>query len=480
MSAKAPRSPQRERRDTSDRTVAQAPRPAAAISPARSVAFDILTLVAQGNAHSDDLLHSSRTASLSPADRNLATALVMGTLRWQIALDARIGRLLTRPDQAPAQPVALALRMGAFQLLHMDRVPAHAVLNESVELCRAAGHAHAAGMVNAVLRKLTAQAQPGTRSAKETKRSAPIFESSAALAERLGHPLWLVERWASAYGREAALAICEYDQREPQAGSLFAHPGEDLGDASLPGEAAAPPSGAALQIDDGSRLVAELAATALPITADRAPRVWDSCAAPGGKTLVLAERLPSAAILATDISAGRLARMAERVRRSAHAARVRCEVMDAAKSDPADGANANDAAFDLILCDVPCSGTGTLARNPEIRHRLRPADLARHAERQRAILLGAVNRLAPGGRLLYSTCSLEAEENEQVVEAIAAKSGVRCLPIEPLIEQLARTGILAATPAEKLLRSAIREGSLRTIPGIQPCDGFFAALLERE
>ncbi len=458
---------------------AHGPRAATAISPARAAAFEILTLVAQGNAHSDDLLHSARTASLSPADRNLATALVMGTLRWQIALDARIGRLLARPDQAPAQPVALALRMGAFQLLHMDRVPAHAVLNESVELCRAAGHAHAAGMVNAVLRKLTAQSKP----ADASRRSAPIFETPAAFAERLGHPLWLVERWAATYGRDAALAVCEYDQHEPQAGSLFAEPGTDLDATSLSGEVAAPPNAAALQIDDGSRLVAELAAAALPAIGDRVPRVWDCCAAPGGKTLVLAERLPAADILATDISASRLARMAERIRRSAHADRVRCEVMDAAKLDAAKldaaAATTGEAAFDLILCDVPCSGTGTLARNPEICHRLRVEDLARHAERQRAILTGALSRLAPGGRLLYSTCSLEPEENEQVVDAIASRDGLRRVPIEPLLANLGGAGILSGVAAASLGRAALRDGALRTIPGIQSCDGFFAALLER-
>src|ERR1019366_4393407 len=134
-------------------SVAQA---AAKITPARAAAFEILTLVGENKGHSDELLHSPRTDALSPEDRNLTPALVMGVLRWQIALDARLSKLLARPDQRLAEPVSLALRMGGFQLLHMDRIPAHAVLNESVELCRAAGQRHAAGMVNAVLRKLAA------------------------------------------------------------------------------------------------------------------------------------------------------------------------------------------------------------------------------------------------------------------------------------------------------------------------------------
>ncbi len=128
------------------------------------------------------------------------------------------------------------LRMGAFQLLHMDRIPAHAALSESVELCRAAGHPHATGMVNAVLRKVAAVPAAGPK----------VFETTAAFAERLGHPAWLVERWVANYGREAALAICAADQEEPAGGRLFA--AED----GLP------------VIDDGSRLVAELAVAAMP------------------------------------------------------------------------------------------------------------------------------------------------------------------------------------------------------------------------
>ena len=437
-------------------SVAQA---AAKITPARAAAFEILTLVGENKGHSDELLHSPRTDALSPEDRNLTTALVMGVLRWQIALDARLSKLLARPDQRLAEPVSLALRMGGFQLLHMDRIPAHAVLNESVELCRAAGQPHAAGMVNAVLRKLAAAQKPGTR----------IFESPAAFAERLGHPRWLVERWVNTYRRDSALAICEYDQHEPRSGSLFPAPPSD---ATEPPPTAAHPSHSAPQMDDGSRLVAELAAAALPSSA-RQPRVWDCCAAPGGKTLMLALRLPNADILATDVSAKRLAHTTARLRRYAYAARVRTEVADAIQAtEPV-------TFFDLVLCDVPCSGTGTLARNPEIRHHLRPEEFARQSARQRDILRGAASRLAPGGRLVYSTCSLEPEENERVIEAIVPEAGLRRISIEPLLAKLTATAILSATAITALLPSAIADGALRTIPGIHPCDGFFAAVLER-
>jgi 16S rRNA (cytosine967-C5)-methyltransferase len=294
------------------------------------VAFEILTLVGEGKGHSDELLHSARTDELTAEDRNLTTALVMGVLRWQIALDARVAKLLARPEQRLAEPVALALRMGAFQLLQMDRIPAHAVLNESVEMCRAAGQPHAAGMVNAVLRKLAAKPISQNRDVGHPLRSVPLFESAAAFAERLGHPLWLVERWAAAYGRDAALAICEYGQREPLAGSLFV---EAKGGGAASAEEAP-------QMDDGSRLVAEITAAAMPVVAGRVARVWDCCAAPGGKTLMLAMRLNphlkneisgshDAEILATDVSAKRMALMTARLRRYAYAERVRCAVADA-------------------------------------------------------------------------------------------------------------------------------------------------------
>ncbi len=411
---------------------------AAKISPARGAAFEILTLVGQGKGHSDELLHSTRTEALSPEDRNLATALVMGVLRWQIALDARIRLLLQRPEQRLAEPVAIALRMGAFQLLYLDRIPAHAALSESVELCRAAGESHATGMVNAILRKVAAAQKPGKR----------LHESVAAFAERLGHPLWMVERWAKAYGRDASLAICEAGQKEPADGVMFVENGGDLP-----------------LIDDGSRLVAEIAAVAAP----EARSVWDCCAAPGGKTLVLAKRLASAEVLATDVSPKRLPQMQARLRRYDYAERVQCAVVDAAASK-------DDVRFDLILCDVPCSGTGTLAANPEIRHRLKVEELARQAERQKMILAAALKRLAPGGRLVYSTCSLEPEECEQVVEAVAGDSGVRQIEIGPLIGQLRARGALRA---DVELGTTVRDGALRTLPGVHGCDGFFAVVLER-
>jgi 16S rRNA (cytosine967-C5)-methyltransferase len=429
----------------------------AKITPARLAAFEILKRVGEGKGHSDELLHSARVDALSPEDRNLTTALVMGVLRWQIALDARMRGLLQRPEQRLADPVAIALRMGAFQLLHMDRIPAHAALSESVELCRVAGDPHAAGMVNAVLRKVATAAPQNREMRDPTKptsqnrdmghpdRGVPLYESTAAFAERLGHPRWMVERWVAEYGREEAMKICEANQKEPAAGGMFAEIGGDF-----------PP------MDDGSRLVAELAAAAMP----GARRVWDCCAAPGGKTLILARRLAAAEIVASDVSGKRLAQTEARLRRYSYAERVAFVAADAADAKAVEG------SFDLILCDVPCSGTGTLAANPEIRHRLRVEELARQAERQRAILKRALLRLAPGGRLVYSTCSLEPEECERVVEAVG---GVRRVPVDGLIGEL---GAILSPGVE--VGSMVRDGALRTLPGVHGCDGFFAVVLERD
>lgn len=432
------------KRPSTGRTVAPIAAVKAAVTASRLIAFEILMLIRRARGHSDELLHSGRLEHLSQEDRNFTMALVMGVLRWQIALDAMVRSLLDRPEQRLAEEIAVVLELGAFQLLHMDRIPAHAALSESVELCRVVGQAHAAGMVNAVLRKVAAARRPGPSSVQ------PIWESVAAYSERLGHPQWMVERWVKEYGREATWKICAADQQEPGRGGLFLE-----ADVEMP------------VMDDGSRLVAEMAAAAAP----GARRVWDCCAAPGGKALVLAQRLGEAEVLATDISAKRVAMMEERVQRYGYATKVKCGVADAA-----DRKTSGDE-FDLILCDVPCSGTGTLAENPEIRQHLKVEDLARQAARQRAILEGASLRLAPSGRLVYSTCSLEPEECERVVDPILARGGWRRIPVDGLLEKVREQGFLRE---DIDLRSSVREGDLRTLPGVHPCAGFFAAVLERD
>ena len=413
------------------------------IAPARAAAFHILSRVAVSAAHSDDLLHSLAVNALSPEDRNLTTALVLGVLRWQLYLDALLRPLLQRPDAELHSAALLALRLGLFQLLFLDRVPAHAALNESVELARANGAAHAAGMVNAILRRVSREQAAGAA----TRKTLVV----ALTPSEQAHPDWLLSRWRLHFGGSVTRRIAEYDQAEPQGHALFER------EEGMP------------EIDDGSRLVAELAAAAAPSP----KRILDCCAAPGGKTAVLAARHPGAEIVASDISEKRLSAMRKRLDRDRATAHIKTVTADLTQplADPAFGAQ-----FDLILCDAPCSGTGTLAHNPEIRHRLRPSDLPRQAERQRAILTAALGLLAPGGRLVYSTCSLEPEENEGVVDAVlTAAAEIHAVEIGPLL------GGIASLRGESrdAIATAAADDALRTLPGVHPCDGFYAVVLER-
>jgi 16S rRNA (cytosine967-C5)-methyltransferase len=431
------------------------------ISPARAAAFRILVSVA-GGAHSDDLIFAPAVTALSAPDRNLTMALVMGVLRWQISLDAAAGALLDRPLQKMTPEVMVALRMGLFQLWYLDRIPDHAAISESVELCRAANHAYATGMVNAVLRKLARAGKP-----EAPKRK--LILTPQFLAEEYAHPEWMVARWMKTYGAAATEKILAADQAAALSSAHCASE-EDAADGSQATgsffvEPAQKPQWPV--IDEGSRLIAELA------SAGAAQKILDCCAAPGGKTLVLALRHADAAITAGDNSAERLTRMQQRVRKFNYAAKVHCELLDAMHLELAE-------KYDRILCDVPCSGTGTLARNPEIRHRLRAADLSIQAKRQRAILASALAALAPGGRLIYSTCSLEPEENEQVVETVlAATPDARVLPIADTLRQLADTAVLTREAEVLLSATAVRGNYLRTLPGVHPCDGFFAAVIEK-
>ena len=476
----------------------------AEISPARKAAYHILLAVERGHSHSDDLLRGKTVNALSVPDRNLVTTLVLGVLRWQIQLDHQIQVLLAHPNAKLDTEVLIALRLGAFQLLHLDRIPARAAIDESVELAKQAGHRFASGMVNAVLRKL-AKAAPAAVSQSEEEnlalkghdfsRAAYATKSARALApkgsfsvEMEAHPTWMVERWINFYGLDAARSICHHGQSQPvltlrlaspaveaelHAAGIALEPGQLLTSARtvVSGDITATEAfseGRLRLQDEGSQLVAELA-SANPN--QKVKSILDACAAPGGKTLILAERNPEARIVAMESSAPRLAQLQQRL--ASHAARVECRLADAA-------ALTEESVFDLALADVPCSGTGTLGRNPEIRHRLRPDDLARQSERQRAILIAALRAVRPGGFVLYSTCSLELEENEQVVAAVlAAAKNARLVSLGARIDSLLSAGILTENGAERLRGSLTTEGALRLLPGALSTDGFFIALMER-
>jgi 16S rRNA (cytosine967-C5)-methyltransferase len=452
---------------------------ASPIAPARLAAFEILSRIAAGSGHSDELLRTRQVDALSVADRNLCTNLVMGTLRWQSGIDARVSALLSRPRNAMHEDVRLALRLGAFQLLHLDRIPIHAAIGESVELAKRSESKYAAGMVNAVLRKLAAAPRIPL-----PERLANAGEVAAAYA----HPAWLVERWANNYGLEAAQKICRFDQEPaPATVRLFGSdaaeceealkregvelaPGQFLTQARrvLKGDVTATvtyQSGRVRIQDEGSQLIAELAGTG--------ERILDCCAAPGGKTAILAERNPDAEITACDVSARRLEQMKGLRRGLPGASRVKFQVADAAALN-------FENAFDLVLCDAPCSGTGTIARNPEIRQRVNDASLLRHQRRQSEILRSALGAVRSGGRLLYSTCSLEPEENEAVIAACMQEQ--REFHVSPLEPELGRMVATGATTEEcaALLRISFAGNFLRILPGDLVCDGFFAAMIERE
>ncbi len=422
------------------------------VTAARMAAFRVLLAMERSpNTHCDELLRAPAMESLSKADRNLTTALVMGVLRWQLALDSLLAGYLKKKF-ALDDAVAIALRLGAWQLLGMDRIPPHAALSESVELTKVSGHSSASGMVNAVLRRVADAA------------------ATVVLDPARAHPAWMIERWTRHFSSDAAATIAAYDQQEP---SLALRAGE-LTQELAPGifltrarrlEGGLVPENARIQ-DEGSQLVAELAG--------RANRILDCCAAPGGKSAILAENNPQAEITAVDISRARLDGMRRSFARQPLTARIQCVLADAT-----DLHFRND--FDLILVDAPCSGTGTLARNPEIKLRLAVSDLQRQQERQIAILRSAYRVLAPGGRLVYSTCSLEPEENSAVIESfLGADPSARLLDIGERLKAMGDEGSLHPGGADLLRESALRGRYLQTLPGLLPCDGFFAAILTRK
>ena len=439
------------------------------ISPARAAAFDILLRVAQHDAYAGELLHSRRLDPLSSSDRALATELVMGVLRWRSRLDDTIAQAAARSLAKVDAEVLTAIRLGAYQLRFLSRVPAHAAINESVELVKRARKRSAAPFANAVLRKIAAP--------KVASAAAPVSWTAASLAREFAHPEWLVERWVEEFGIERAYEICRQDQRIPNTAirldsaeverelvgeGIELSPGALLSAARIVtgGEITrtrAFQEGRVFIQDEASQLVAALLGSG--------SRLLDCCAAPGGKTAALAARNPTAEIIAAELHPHRVELLRQRVR----AANVQVIPADALKLPTSGG-------FDRVLADVPCSGTGTLAHNPEIKWRLKPEDLAGLHAKQVAILRAALRQLAPGGRAVYSTCSLEREENEAVVEAVLRdEPEYQLLDCREELERLRSADELVRRDLESLLRGNF----LRTIPGLQPCDGFFAAVILR-
>jgi 16S rRNA (cytosine967-C5)-methyltransferase len=453
-------------------------------SPARTAAFEILLRVERENSYASELLHSAPLAAISSRDHGLATELVMGVLRWQSLLDQRLAGASSKKIERLDHAVLIALRLGIYQLQFLSRVPARAAIFESVELVKAARKWSAASFVNAVLRKIAKSDAEDPVAHIKTSRDA------ITLAQNAAHPWWLVERWTKQYGLETARQICLHDQTIPDTAihihddPIYSH---QLDDASPDAELVA----AGIKLARGSLLSAARRVVAGDIRATRAyqegriaiqdeasqlvallvgrgEKLLDCCAAPGGKTALLAGRNPRANIVATELHPHR-ARLLRKLHRLTN---VQIVVADA-RHLPFSAS----CKFDRILADVPCSGTGTLARNPEIKWRLKAEDLRDLQTRQVAILKSAMSQLAIGGRLIYSTCSLEREENEAVVEAALDRTTrFKIIDLKGELRLMQRSGELCWEDIASLLAGPY----LRTIPGVHPGDGFFAAMIERQ
>jgi 16S rRNA (cytosine967-C5)-methyltransferase len=443
-----------------------------AVSPARAAAFEILLRVERDESYASELLHSSRLAKLSSSDHGLATELVMGVLRWLSLLDQRLaGASSQRLDRLDPE-VLTALRLGLYQLQFLSRVPARAAIFESVELVKAARKRSAASFVNAILRKTE-------RNSAETALDAIEHCADASqLAGCSAHPEWLVARWVERYDLASARQICVHNQSVPgtairiyddQSEKELAEGGAHLSPGLLLSSARRVDSGDVTKTSayrEGRILIQDEASQLVALLAGHGEKILDCCAAPGSKTSLLAKRNPRARVFASELHLHR----ARLLRHLVSLPNVHVVAADARQLPFASG-------FDRILADVPCSGTGTLARHPEIKWRLKPEDLPDLQSRQIAILKSALGQLAVGGRLVYSTCSLEREENEAVVEAaLEDGAGFALVDCRVELEQLTRSNELRWEDVGSLLAGPY----LRTIPGEHPSDGFFAATMERE
>ena len=439
------------------------------VSPARAAAFEILMRVDREDAFASELLHSRRFERLSSADHGLATELVLGVLRWRSCLDGAVANASSQPLAKLDPEVLNALRLAVYQLGWLDRVPARAAINESVEIVKAARKRSAAGFVNAVLRKLAADRSWCEAHAAEL--------SPRALAGQFAHPLWLVERWAAEFGIVDTAKICAYDQqtpvtairlRDPQAEDELRAAGIELAPGTLLADARRVTSGDITNTSafrQGRVVIQDEASQLIAALLGQASRLLDCCAAPGSKTSAFADQNPDASIVAADLHPHR-ARILRRLVTTTHLHVIAADARDLPIS----------AQFDRVLADVPCSGTGTLARNPEIKWRLRPDDFPDLHARQVSILASALVHVTRGGRMLYSTCSLEREENEDVVnEVISGTKAYQVLDCSKELQSLRELGRLAWADIASLTRGPF----LHTTPGIHPCDGFFAALIER-
>jgi len=444
---------------------------------ARLLALRVLERVERAGAYADLALHAALGRStLNATDRAFATELVYGTLRARGQIDYYLRQLIDR-DLDKLEPLVLtALRLGAYQLLFMDRVPATAAVDQSVRCIRAAGADRATGFVNAVLRRLS------------TDREAIALPSlkddpTAYLINVLSLPGWLAECWLDRHGVERAVEFARASnqvppltvranlrrgsamdllndllERFPEAAPCrYARDGIVLGRKGNPAHDPAFRAGRFTVQDEGSQLVVGL------LDPQPGENILDLCAAPGGKSTAIAERVgPSGTVTAVDRHERRLG-LVERAARRLGLSGIRCLPFDATR--PLDGL-APEGGFDRVLVDAPCSGLGTLRRNPDLRWRLQPGDPERLAEIQRALLKNAASVLRPGGVLVYSVCTVFREENEEVTDSF--------------LKTTKDFSLIATDDQPVEVRNVIdQDGYLRLLPHIHDTDGFFAARFER-
>ena len=435
------------------------------VSPARWTAFYILRRVEDG-AFSSTLL-AEQENQLQDVDRALCHELVLGALRWQLTLDELIAHFSNRKLESLDRGVLIALRLGLYQLRFLTRVPVSAAVDESVKLVQVARLSSARAFVNAVLRR--AAREP------DYNPAANVSNPVARLAIETSHPLWLIQRWIESFGFDEAKALAHANNEPPVTSfRVVRHRAREedvlakLKSDSVEYEASSVASGG-WKTSRGSRVLRELAANGEIYFQDEASQlvaklvdppagayVLDLCAAPGGKTTLLADRFDNALVVATDSSAKRLAIVQQSVERQA-LTRVALMQLDAAQPLPF-----ISNTFDRILIDAPCSGTGTLRHNPEIRWRVRAEDIKRLASQQLEFLLNASKVLKVEGQLVYSTCSVEKEENESVVaKFLEVNTDFRQLELKHESVQSSLTGALRTWPH--------RDGS----------DGFFVAAFEK-
>ncbi|HET7218305.1 MAG TPA: 16S rRNA (cytosine(967)-C(5))-methyltransferase RsmB [Vicinamibacterales bacterium] len=463
------------------------------IAPARTAAYEVLRAVNSGAADLPHALARARDRLHDDRDRALAGEIATGTLRWQGAFDHIISMFAKRPIARFDAEVVDILRSAMFQLLHLDRVPASAAVNDAVQLTRLAGKTSAAPLVNALLRRVSRERGRlplPARPADLSDRSAVLDYLSIALS----HPRWLVARWLDRYGFEATESWLRFNN-VPAPLTLRVNRLKTNGDALL--EALAKNgvraergryAADALVIVDGNPLLTPLADEGLFFVQDEASqlvaamvaaregdRVLDACASPGGKTTAIAAAMHDRGlIVATDVRGRRVDLLARTVEASG-ASCIRVVQADAGAL-PFDHAALDGSAngFDWILLDAPCSGLGTIRRDPDLRWRRSEEDFARLSAMQLAMLRETARVLRPGGRLVYSTCSSEPEENEDVVAAFLADGpvGVRPQFVGGRPQDVAETARAVVSP--QLVNAA---GHLRTYPFRDGLEAFFAAIL---